>query len=219
MKILITAGATWVKVDAVRILTNRFTGKTGLYLAKEFKKNGHKVKLLVNSHCLDEIRDRQVITYQYFDEFKKAINKLLKQEHFDVIIHTAAVSDYKLKNPKSGKIASGKKQITLKLVPAPKIIKSIRSLAKKSLLIQFKLETKREGLIEAAYASLKSNKSDYVVANALDDLSKAYRAFLIDKDKKVKLIRSKQALFTTIHKIVNLFQNNKIKVYNYGLLD
>ncbi|MCQ9204709.1 MAG: phosphopantothenoylcysteine decarboxylase [Omnitrophica bacterium] len=219
MKILITAGATWVKIDAVRILTNRFTGKTGLYLAKEFKKNGHKVKLLVNSHCLDEIRDRQVITYQYFDEFKKAINKLLKQEYFDVIIHTAAVSDYKLKNSKSGKIASGKKQITLKLVPVPKIIKSIRSLAKKSLLIQFKLETKREGLIEAAYASLKSNKSDYVVANALDDLSKAYRAFLIDKDKKVKLIRSKQALFTTIHKIVNLSQNNKIKVYNYGLLD
>ena len=35
MKVLITAGATWVKIDDVRIITNRFTVNTGLYLAKE----------------------------------------------------------------------------------------------------------------------------------------------------------------------------------------
>ena len=36
MKVLITGGATWIKIDVVRIITNIFTGKTALFLAKEF---------------------------------------------------------------------------------------------------------------------------------------------------------------------------------------
>ncbi len=38
MKVLVTAGSTWTKIDDVRIITNRFTGKTGLGLAQGLKK-------------------------------------------------------------------------------------------------------------------------------------------------------------------------------------
>lgn len=212
MKVLITAGATWVKVDEVRILTSRFTGKTGLYLAKELKKKGYSVTLLINPHCVGKIKGVKAIYYHYFDEFKRKIVEILKKECYDLIIHMAAVSDYKLKNTSKGKIPSGKKSLVLQLIPAEKIIKKIRKLAKKSLLIQFKLEPRRKGIITKAYRSLKENKSDFVVANALEDLSSGYKGFLIDKEKKVFPLGTKKALRDILDKIIR-------SVYNLKILD
>ena len=74
MKILITAGSTWIGIDEVRILTNRFTGKTGLYLAQELKKKGYLVTLLINPHCTGKIKGLRAVYYRYFYELKTAIN-------------------------------------------------------------------------------------------------------------------------------------------------
>ena len=202
MKILITAGATWIKVDELRILTNRFTGKTGLYLARELKRKGHSVTLLINPHCIGKISDATSIYYRYFDEFKSKVSQSLSKNHYDAIIHMAAVSDYKLKTYKKGKISSGKKGLTLKLLPTEKVVKTIRKLAKNSLLIQFKLETSRKDLKARAYQSLRANKSDFVVANSLADVRLGYKAFLIDNKKKVINIGSKKALADTLNRLI-----------------
>ncbi|MBU2250672.1 MAG: phosphopantothenoylcysteine decarboxylase, partial [Candidatus Omnitrophica bacterium] len=180
MKILITAGATWIKIDSVRILTNRFSGKSGLYLAKELKRKGHSVTLLINPHCTGKIKGVSAVYYRYFEEFKDKVIRLVKTKGFDFIIHMAAVSDYKLKASWPGKIASGRKSLDLKLIPAEKIIVKIRKLAPKSTLIQFKLEASRKQLIDKAYQSLRKSKSDFVVANSLEDMRLGYKAFLID---------------------------------------
>jgi len=214
MKILITAGSTWIKVDEVRVLTNKFTGKTGLYLAQELKKKGYTATLLINPHCIGEVKGVKAVYYRYFDEFKTAVRKLLKNNHFDMIVHAAAVSDYKVKSAFEGKIPSGKKELNLKLAPAEKIIKQIRKLAKRSILVQFKLEVKRKGLCEKALKSLKENKSNYVVANALEDLKRKYKAFIIDKDKNIIVINSKKNLARGIINVAGALSprpdNNKI---------
>ncbi|MDP2922452.1 MAG: phosphopantothenoylcysteine decarboxylase [Candidatus Omnitrophota bacterium] len=220
MKILITAGPTWIKIDEVRILTSIFTGATGLYLAEEFRKKGDLVTILLNQHCLNKnIKGMRIISFRYFEEFREKITTELKKNCYDAIIHSAAVSDYRLERVfpargaalangqgsafgGKGKIPSGKKELILKLTPAEKIIKLIRKLAKNTLLIQFKLEIKRKGLIEEAHASLKENKSDFVVANALEDLKLGYRAFLIDRYKKVITLRSKRDLFSALWKTI-----------------
>lgn len=202
MKILITAGATWVKIDDVRIVTNRFTGKGGLYLAKQLKKKGHSVTLLINPHCTGKVEGLNTCYYHYWDDFRKKVHALLKKNHYQAVIHMAAVSDYKLDSPRKGKISSAKPSLSLKLKPAEKIIQVIRKLAKKSLLIQFKLESTRKQLIEKAYQSLKSNKSDFVVANALSDLGLGYKAFLIDRHKNIIAIGSKKALADTLNRII-----------------
>ena len=204
MKILVIAGSTWVKIDQIRILTNRFTGKTGLCLAKSLKKEGHSVTLLINNHCIGKIKGLKVISFRYFDDLKKKLGKLLKDSRYDAIVHMAAVSDYKLKKAYEGKIASGKKNLSLQLVPAEKLVKRIRSAAKGSMLIQFKLEPKRKGIIDDAYQSLKENRSDFVVANALEDLGPGYKGFLIDKEKNIKPINSKASLAAVLDKIVRL---------------
>ena len=203
MKILVTAGATWVRLDQVRILTNRFSGKTGLYLAKGLKKKGHSVTLLINPHCVGEVKGIKTTYYHYFDDFKKQAIKLLKRGTYDAIVHTAAVSDYKLKKPKKGKIPSNKKSLNLKLYPAEKVIKKMRSLAKKSLLIQFKLEAQRKGLLAKAYLSLKRNKSDFVVANALVDLYSGYKGFVMSKAGQITLITSKNSLLNELNRAIS----------------
>ena len=202
MKILITAGASWIKVDDVRVFTNRFTGKTGLYLAKELKEKGHPITLLINPHCLGKVDGFKVIYYKYFDEFKKTIIKLLKKKKYDLIIHSAALSDYRLGKAYSGKISSKKKSIRLELIPTEKLIKKIRALAKESLLVQFKLEPRQRGIINKAYKSLRENRSDFVIANALEDLQTGYKGFLINRDKKVIPLASRNSLLTAIEKVI-----------------
>jgi len=182
-KVLITAGSTWVKIDEVRILTNRFTGRTGIELARALQNAGCSVTLLVNPHCVNkELSGLKAVEFFYYDEFKDKVVSLLRREKFDAIIHTAAVSDYILPKPEKNKIPSGKKSLTLKLKPAQKIIKLIRQAAPQALLIQFKLERARAGLVDKAYVSLVANGSDFVVANALADIDIKY---LISREKNI----------------------------------
>ncbi|MDD5584284.1 MAG: phosphopantothenoylcysteine decarboxylase [Candidatus Omnitrophica bacterium] len=207
MKILITAGPTWIKLDSVRILTTIFTGNTGAYCAKYFKDRGARVTLLVNPHCLAvnrkiHLRGIKIIPFHYFEEFKTRITRELKQSHFDAIIHSAAVSDYTFTRAFAGKIPSGKSALTLHLKPSQKIITLMRLRAPDSILVQFKLEIKRKGLIEKAYRSLKGNKSDFVVANALEDLKTGYKAFLLDRSKRCIALDSKKALCDILYRII-----------------
>jgi len=203
-KILITAGPTWIRIDDVRVITTIFSGNTGMFLAQNFKKHGFRVTLIINSPHLNMARlsGIKVIPFRYFEEFREKITKELKNNCYDTIIHSAAVSDYKLGSVFKGKIASGKKSLTLKLTPAEKIIKTIRKLNKKATLIQFKLEIKRKGLIEKASKNLEENKSDFVIANALEDLKFRYKSFVIDKDNNTTEINSKNALFEKLENII-----------------
>ncbi len=202
MNILVTAGPTWVKIDEIRIITNIFTGRSGLFIAEEFKKRGYEVTLVINPHCIEKLPSQiEVIPFQYFDELARKIKNELRRKRYDIIIHSAAVSDYKPIRKFNYKISSKRKQLILKLVPTEKIIKTIRERAKSSFLVQFKLEITRKKLLEKAYRSLKENGSDLVVANAWEDLKSGYRAFIVDKVKQVKEVSSLKSLVEGIESL------------------
>lgn len=202
MKILVTAGPTWIKIDRVRILTSVFTGYTGLCLARALKKKGHRVTLVMNTHCIRDTSGLKVLSFRYFEEFKAHVSTELRAQRYDAIVHSAAVSDYTVRSASSGKIPSGKKALRLLLRPTEKIVTLIRRLAPEAVLVQFKLEIKRKGLLEDAYKSLTSNGSDFVVANALEDLTTGYKAFLIDAHKHVTVIHTRSRLADLLHKAI-----------------
>ena len=205
MKILVTAGSTWIKIDQIRILTNRFTGKTGLFVAEGLRKKGHSITLLINNYCLGKIKGLNVVAFRYFDDLERKLIELIKYNDYDAIVHMAAVSDYKVKKIHKGKIPSGKRSLSLQLVPTEKLVKKIRLQAKDLLIIQFKLEPRRRGIIDDAYLSLKENNSDFVVANALEDLGLGYKGFLIDKEKRIKPVNSRTALVTALDKAIRSY--------------
>src|SRR3989338_7283903 len=104
MRVLITCGPTWVPIDGVRVISNRSTGEMGHALARAFLKRKAHVTMLEGPMA--------------FDELKSVLKKEAQKGH-DVVIHAAAVSDFKLKTPRKRKISS-RKPLVLKLVPPPR---------------------------------------------------------------------------------------------------
>lgn len=203
MRVLITAGPTWIKVDTIRVLTSVFTGSTGVYLAQRFKRKGGKVTLLINSHSLKSKIPAgvNVKEFRYFSDLQSMLKEELTQHTFDVVIHNAAVSDYMLVSPYMGKIPSGKNSLVLKFKKAPKLLKDIRRYLPSSLIIQFKLEIKKKELLSKALYSLRANRSDLVVANAWEDLKEGhYKGYIIDRDRAVVSVNSRRELFVSLYK-------------------
>ncbi|MBI4008668.1 bifunctional phosphopantothenoylcysteine decarboxylase/phosphopantothenate--cysteine ligase CoaBC, partial [Candidatus Roizmanbacteria bacterium] len=100
-KIIVTAGATIEKIDDVRYITNRSSGKMGIRIAEECYLRGAKVLLLRAKHS---IKPRYLIEEEIFDsadDLAKLIEKHIRQ--YEVFFHVAAVSDFSVKK-QPGKI-------------------------------------------------------------------------------------------------------------------
>lgn len=109
MRILVTAGNTQTPIDAVRCITNIFTGRTGTRIALEAARRGHRVVLLTSHpEVVGQFAaefgfgekgpaNLAVWFYRTFDDLHRLLAEALSQperERFDVVIHAAAVSDY-----------------------------------------------------------------------------------------------------------------------------
>lgn len=185
MRILITCGPTWVALDEVRVISNRSSGEIGHLIAEYAAAHGDKVTLLEGpvTHPWHD-PEVKVIKYRFFDELEKLLKEQLKK-NYDCVIHAAAVSDFKLGKPLKGKIDSHK-EISLKLVPTPKLIEQSKKHAPKTFLVGFKLEPgiKVENILKEADGLLKSAHCDLVVVNCIKH---GYRGFIVDKEKNIWL--------------------------------
>jgi len=188
-KILVTAGATAEEIDPVRIITNKSSGKMGIYLAEEAYKRGADVTLIRGSTLIEPGYNIKDIKINNAKELYSAIKKNIKDKN--IMIHAAAVSDFKI-NKKDKKIKS-KKELNLELTPTTKILERIKSLNKNIFLVGFKAEYKvnKNILVNRSYKKLKEAKADLIIAN---DVGKANRGFnvdtnevfIINKNKRIK---------------------------------
>lgn len=197
-KILVTAGNTWSTIDEVRVLTNIFSGETGLKIAKEIATRGFKVTLILADYriCIKKYHHKnlKIIRAITYKKFYKCLKKEVKKRKYKAIVHAAAVSDFQLKKANVGKISSGKK-LNLKFIPTKKIVDSIKKWSPKSFLIKFKLEankTKKE-LFKIALKSKKKSNADLVIANTLPFLN-GHGFYLIKNRKQYLPIKNKKRL-------------------------
>src|SRR5437870_3914481 len=102
MNILVTAGGTIVPIDQVRFISNGFTGRTGATIAAHAHSRGHRVTLLtshpeVAGAAAPATGERWCIRpYRTFDDLQAAMTECLTAGEFDAVIHSAAVSDYRV---------------------------------------------------------------------------------------------------------------------------
>ena len=165
-KVLITAGPTIEYIDPVRVITNQSTGKTGVLLASEFVSTGAKVTLIYGPGREQPPQGCKVIKVKTSKEMLDAVKKEMKHR-FNIVILTAAVSDYIPERPSLTKIKSDLRRITVKLKRAPKIIDQIKKIQKDVFLVGFKAETNssRSKLIVEAKNKMKESSADLMVAN------------------------------------------------------
>ncbi len=201
--LLITAGATRNPIDSMRYISANASGKTGIWLAEKFSSH-FDVHLLGSSLAL-----AQTPSYFSSEEFFSTNDLLHKMEYWlkkfsnGVIIHSAAVGDFKCKDTLEGKISSGS-SITLELVPTPKILDKIKIWAPESFLISFKAaapETNLEQLISIASAQADRTQSDIVFANVIGKIHE--QCIIIEQNNKM-LCSSRTEALDLLSKLVIL---------------
>lgn len=187
-KILVTAGATIEEIDPVRVITNKSSGKQGVFLAEEAAKRGASVILIRGKHSVEPMRfGIKDIVVSSVADMQKAIEENISDK--DIMIHTAAVSDFEVCNKNGDKIKSDS-EVNLELTPTTKIFDKIKDMKKDIFLVGFKAECNlsEEELIDRAHKRLLKGNGDLVVANdvSLDGAGfdvDTNEVIIIDKDK------------------------------------
>lgn len=170
MKILITSGATREPIDAVRFLSNVSTGATGATLADSFRQQGHDVTVLHGTGAIRPglVTDRE--EYSTAADLRKRLQHRLASGKYDLVVMCAAVSDYRPRRARKGKLRSDAPKLTLTLVRNAKILPHLKSFSPRPVrVVGFKLTagaaaTARKKAVNAVFAQ---GGVDIVVSNDL----------------------------------------------------
>jgi len=196
-KIIVTAGGTSEPIDAVRVITNRSSGKMGSAIAQECYIRGADVLLLKSQSAVEtnKLKDTsgvarrdspdgggiRIKTFETGKELSDLIKKHIKS--YDIMFHVAAVSDFTaviLRSDSDSRIDSGQARMTtdkkldsresmsLRLRPAPKILHQIKTWNPRIKLIGFK-------------AVYKEKEKD-LIKIGLDKLKESNSDFIIVND-------------------------------------
>lgn len=196
-RILITAGPTWVPIDKVRVISNTATGETGILLADKLENLGAQVTLLRGPVAFEELKNKMV--------------KELSSKKYDIVIHSAAVSDYKPQRPYAYKVRANKKIWQLNLIPTEKLIEWVKKIARDVFLVGFKFEpqTNKHRLIKEAKILMQRSNADLIVANTLQ--KNKYQAYIVNQKQTYGPLFGKTVM---VNKLVKVMQEayGKIRV-------
>ena len=162
-KVLITAGRTEEAIDPVRYISNRSSGKTAVAIAATFLANGFDVSVVAGPMEAEFPGGVRVKKVKSACDMHKAV---LEQMSFaDVLVHCAAVADYRPKVVSTEKIKDSRSQLILELEPNPNILRdSVAQKRVEQLVIGFALET--DHFKEHAAEKLKKSGADALLLNA-----------------------------------------------------
>ena len=186
-KILITAGSTQDKIDDVRFIANKSSGKMGVAVARECSLRGAKVLFVrAKSAVLPDFSVEQQ-EFESADDLEGLIFREIK--NYDVVVHTAAVGDFSVNDTFSGKIPSDR-EFQVKLKPRAKIVDSFKKINPKVKVVAFKAEFEKSeaDLVKCARGLISRSKADVVVAN---DIAQKDRGLEVDNNEVVVVMGDK----------------------------
>lgn len=160
-KILVTAGGTVEAIDPVRYIGNRSSGRMGYEIARKAVDAGAKVILISGKSELEPPTGLKFVKVESAVEMREEVLK-----HFDsvdAVIMSAAVADYRVKNPAAQKIKKSADTLTLELVKNPDILRELGTLKKSQVLVGFAAET--QNILEYANKKLVEKNLNFIVAN------------------------------------------------------
>jgi phosphopantothenoylcysteine decarboxylase/phosphopantothenate--cysteine ligase len=194
--VLITTGPTREKIDPVRYLTNRSSGRMGYAVAEAALRRGARVLLVSGPTALTPPGAAEVTHVESAEEMRQAVLRLLPQA--TIVIKAAAVSDYRPKSPAAQKIKRSGGPMTLELEPTVDILSEITRHKQSQLIIGFAAET--QNALENARKKLASKSLDAIVVN---DVSREGVGF--DSDRNAVTIISQ-------HEVVEVPETTKWEV-------
>lgn len=165
-KVLVTAGPTRERIDPMRVITNRSSGKMGYALAEAARDMGAQVLLIRGPTQLDPPAGVEAIHVESAEEMLNAV--LEQAPKCDWVLMAAAVADWRPKRPLTRKKSKLSAQtLTLELERTPDILAELREKLKHRrkcpLVVGFAAET--GDVVRKAKAKLRKKGLDAIVAN------------------------------------------------------
>ena len=184
-KILISAGPTREKIDPVRFITNRSSGKMGYALAEKAVDYADSVVLVSGPVTLETPSGVKRIDIESAAEMAAA----MFQESADanLIIMCAAVADYRPKIVHTNKMKKTDGDLTMVLERTEDILKTLGKNKKHNqILAGFAAET--NDILENAQSKLERKNLDYIIANDVSSTSQG--GFGVDNNSVTIIDRS-----------------------------
>lgn len=181
IRILITAGPTYEKIDPVRFIGNYSSGKMGFSLAEECLKRGFEVYLVAGPVSLNCSAGIHRIDVESCQQMYEQATRLFPE--MDAAILCAAVADFKPANEAAQKIKREGDDLILTLKPTQDIAAALGQMkTANQRLVIFALETNDE---EAnAKKKLEKKNADFVVLNSTRNEGTTFRS----NDNKITII-------------------------------
>jgi phosphopantothenoylcysteine decarboxylase/phosphopantothenate--cysteine ligase len=161
-RVLVTAGPTHEPLDPVRFLTNPSSGRMGFAVARAAEYRGARVVLVSGpSHLPDPLN---VTTLRVTSARQMAEAVLGDAAAADLVVKTAAVSDYRPALAAAHKIKKGAEDTVLTLTRNPDILLELgRRKRAGQILVGFAAETR--DLETYAAVKIREKRLDLIVAN------------------------------------------------------
>jgi phosphopantothenoylcysteine decarboxylase/phosphopantothenate--cysteine ligase len=165
LHVVITAGPTRERIDPVRFISNRSSGKMGFAVAQAAHFAGARVTLISGPVSIDTPSGIERIDVESAEQMYAAVHRELPST--DIFISAAAVADYRPPAPLAQKIKKTGDSLRLDLVKAPDIIASVAASPRRPFVVGFAAETER--VEQHAREKLVKKSLDMIAANEVGD--------------------------------------------------
>lgn len=163
--VLITAGPTRERLDPVRYISNRSSGKMGFALADAARVAGAEVTLVAGPVNLPTPLGVNRIDVESAAQMHAAVEAAVGVA--DVFIGTAAVADYRPAVVAERKIKKSGERVEIVLERTPDILASVAARAQRPFVVGFAAET--HDVETYARGKLESKNLDLIAANEVRD--------------------------------------------------
>jgi len=166
--VIVTSGPTREPIDPVRYISNASSGKQGTAIAEALAALGARVSFVTGPAEATDPRGCAVIRVTTADQMLAAVERVLPA---DAAIFCAAVADWKIANPATGKLKkdAGFAPPALEFAPNPDILARIAGMetGRPALVVGFAAET--ENLLDNARKKRARKGCDWLVANEVGE--------------------------------------------------
>ncbi len=165
LKVVVSAGPTRERIDPVRYISNRSSGKMGYAVAQAARDAGAKVVLVTGPVGITPPTGITVANVETAEQMLDAVRTHLIGAH--IFVAAAAVSDYKAALASREKIKKTQEALTLPLARTPDVLATIARAASHPFLVGFAAET--ENVEQNALEKLETKSLDMIAANKVGD--------------------------------------------------
>ncbi len=160
-RVLITAGPTRERIDPVRFISNRSSGKMGFAVAQAAREAGAEVILVSGPVSLATPAGVRRIDVESAGDMLNAV--LSEVDRADIFISTAAVADYRPATPAEQKIKKTSDRMDLSMERTPDVLATVAARPDRPFVVGFAAET--ESVEQNARAKLVKKNLDMIAAN------------------------------------------------------